>query len=264
MNMLGAYQKGTSVLHRLSPSALVASYLLFLISIILLSTRVIGIGISLLLVILLYRTGGIKLKGAFKSLWKFRVFIVTVFLLNACFQPSGSPLFTWWFVTISLDGAMIGLRMIATVVLVTLLSTLLTSVATPVAITDGLKSLLHPLSYLHLKTDEVAAVISLAITMIPVLARESRLILLSSLSRGAAVKDGKLREKALSFVPMVLPLFLAAFRKADELSLAMEARGYSGERNRTKRKSHYSKSDACAVMISILFSMSVITLKGVF
>ena len=264
MNMLGFYQRGDSVLHCISPSSLVTSYFILLIAVVMLSSSLPGIVLSIHLIIILCSYGGIALLPAVRALWRFRAFMITIFLMNAFFQPAAEPLFSWWIITLSSDGMMIGLRMIATIVLVTLLSSLLTAVATPLKITDGLRALLHPFSYLHLRTDEIALIISIAITMIPVLAREGRYIMLSSRSRGFAVHGNKIKERVLSFVPLVLPLFLSAFRKADDLTSAMEARGYRGEYGRKRKKVHYAKADVLSIILSILVFAGAAALGGVY
>ena len=213
---------------------------------------------------LLYRIAAVPLMPSIRTLWRFRAFFITVFLMNAFFQPSDDPYLSWWIVMFSSDGIIMGARMVLSVILLTLLSSLLTAVATPIAITDGLRTLLHPLSILRIPVDEASAIVSIAISFIPVLAAESRSIMLSAASRGAVPEGRKAKERALSLIPLALPLFLSAFRRADELAAAMEARGYRGERLRRRRISlSFGGREAFSLLLSISLLIGAIALKGV-
>ena len=157
-----------------------------------------------------------------------------------------------------------GLRMVISVILMVVLSSLLTAVATPVSIADGLRTVLHPLSFIGIPVDQAAMIVSAAISFIPVLASESESILLACRSRGAVPEGKNSIARARSLVPLVLPVFLAAFRRADELSLAMEARGYRGEKGRTRRKGmHVGKAEIIMLLSGgLMLSLSIIV-KGV-
>ena len=263
MNLLGAYVPGSSPLHRIDPCIRMLSFSIIFASIAI-SDSICGYLLSLAAVVLLYRIAAVPLMPSVRSLWRFRAFFITVFLMNAFFQPSDDPYLSWWIVVFSSDGMLMGARMVLSVILLTLLSSLLTAVATPIAITDGLRTLLHPLSILRIPVDEASAIVSIAISFIPVLAAESRSIMLSAASRGAVPEGRRAKERALSLIPLVLPLFLSAFRRADELATAMEARGYRGERVRRRRISLvFGRREAFSLLISISLLIGAIALKGV-
>lgn len=263
MNLLGAYIPGYSILHRMDPAVRMASFVVLFSSVIIASGFIAGYVFSALMIVFLFSAGKISLKPVFRSIWNFRVFFVTIFVMNAFFQPSVSPYFSWWFVTFSKDGIEIGLQMILTVILLTSLTTLLTSVATPISITDGLRTLLHPLSILHIPVDEASSIISMAISLIPVLCTESEAIMLSGRARGVTLGGTRIRDKAISLVPLIIPLFISAFRRADELSVAMESRGYTGKTMR-RIKFHFGKREALSFLFSVFILAASIALKGVF
>ena len=262
MNLLGAYNPGSSLLHRLDAGVRVIVFSLFAASILLLDGY--GFIIWLAMLLLLYRASGVPILPQLRSIGRFRAFFITVFLMNAFFQPSSDSFFSWWIITFSWRGIAMGLRMVISVILMVVLSSLLTAVATPVSIADGLRTVLHPLSFIGIPVDQAAMIVSAAISFIPVLASESESILLACRSRGAVPEGKNSIARARSLVPLVLPVFLAAFRRADELSLAMEARGYRGEKGRTRRKGmHVGKAEIIMLLSGgLMLSLSIIV-KGV-
>ena len=264
MNLLGAYVPGSSLLHRLDPAVRIVAFSLIFSALIAASGSAAGYVLGCLVLILLYRAGGIPVRPVIRAMIRFRAFFITVFLMNAFFQPSPEPIFSCWIVTFSVHGIKAGLRMVLSVVLLSALASLLTAVATPVGITDGLRTVLHPLSLLRIPVDEASFIISVAIGLIPVLAAESEAILLSGEARGAIPGGRRLRDRALSVVPLALPVFLAAFRRVDELALAMEARGYAGEKGRRRNtRIHFGRDEAAALIVSVLIAAGAAALEGV-
>ena len=163
-------------------------------------------------------------------------------------------------------GVLMGLDMVLRVAFAVLLSAALTSSSTPVSITDGLRTSLHPLSYLRIPVDEAASAISIAITLIPLISSESREIILASSARGIRVEtEGKLKAKAHSLAPLVIPLFLAAFRKAENLGMAMEARGYSSGMRKSRRKNsvRIGRSEILFLILSFSIFISSLIIKEV-
>ena len=262
MELIGAYKPGTSPLHRMDNTARIVSFSMLFSAFLIASGSILGYAFSVAVLLVLYRTGAIPIRPVLHSMKRFRMFFITIFLMNAFFQPSENPFFSWWIVTFSIDGIMFGLRMVLSVILLTSLAALLTAVATPLEITDGLRTLLHPLSFLHIPVDQASSIISIAISFIPVLAAEGENITLSALSRGAFPGGKKLKDKAMSLIPLTVPLFLSAFRRADELSFAMEARGYNGSIKRRVKLS-FGLNEAVSVFISLSILIAAILLKGV-
>lgn len=263
MNLLGSYIPSSSPLHRMDPTVRIIVFIMLFSSILVASGSLVGYVISSAVIVLFYFIAHVPLIPAIRSFWRFRVFFVTIFLMNAFFQPSPDSYFSWWIVTFSSYGIMTGMKMVMSVLLLTSLSALLTATATPLAITEGLRTLFHPLSFFHIPVDEASSIISMAISLIPVLASESNDILLSARARGAVPEGKKAKEKALSLVPLAVPLFLAAFRRADMLSDAMLARGYSGGRMMKNIHISFGRREAVSLLLAIAILLSAIALKGV-
>ncbi|MGI5852994.1 MAG: CbiQ family ECF transporter T component [Bacillota bacterium] len=178
----------------------------------------------------------LPLRHVFGKVGRLWLFFVTIFLMNAFFYQTENVLCSWWIFNPSIDGIRQGFSVIANVVLAIILGNVLTLTTTPTEITMALESLIKPLRLLGVPTEDVAMIISIAIQFIPTLMEETEVIKIAQIARGARFESKKLSERALSFAPLVVPVFLSAFRRADELSLAMEARGYRNAKNRTKRK----------------------------
>ena len=257
MNMLGSYIPSDSFLHRQDDTIRLLSFILLFI-LIATSEGIAGYIISFAVILVVYRMGKLSLMNTLKSMKRFNAFFITVFVMNAFFQPSDNPIFSFWFIVFSLRGIMLGFDMVLRVIFAVFLSAALTASSTPIAITDGIRTLLHPLSYLHIPVDEAASVLSIAISLIPIIAGESREIILSEKARGVIPEDnGKAKARALSVAPLIIPLFLAAFRRAENLGTAMEARGYqSGGKSRRRIRLSVGKNEIMLIAFSI-FSLFI-------
>ena len=257
MNMLGSYIPSDSFLHRQDDTIRLLSFILLFI-LIASSEGIAGYIVSFAVILIVYRMGKLSLMNTLRSLRRFNAFFITVFAMNAFFQPSDDPIFSFWFIVFSLRGIILGFDMVLRVIFAVFLSAALTASSTPIAITDGIRTLLHPLSYLHIPVDEAASVLSIAISLIPIIAGESREIILSERARGVIPEDNsKAKARALSVAPLIIPLFLAAFRRAENLGTAMEARGYqSGGKSRRRIRLSVGKNEIILIAFSI-FSLSI-------
>lgn len=257
MNMLGSYIPSDSFLHRQDDTTRLLSFILLFI-LIASSEGIAGYIVSFAVILIVYRMGKLSLMNTLRSMKRFNAFFITVFAMNAFFQPSDDPIFSFWFIVFSLRGIILGFDMVLRVIFAVFLSAALTASSTPIAITDGIRTLLHPLSYLHIPVDEAASVLSIAISLIPIIAGESREIILSERARGVIPEDnGKAKARALSVAPLIIPLFLAAFRRAENLGTAMEARGYqSGGKSRRRIRLSVGKNEIMLLAFSI-FSLFI-------
>ena len=257
MNMLGSYIPSDSFLHRQDDTIRLLSFILLFI-LIASSEGIAGYIVSFAVILIVYRMGKLSLMNTLRSMKRFNAFFITVFAMNAFFQPSDDPIFSFWFIVFSLRGIILGFDMVLRVIFAVFLSAALTASSTPIAITDGIRTLLHPLSYLHIPVDEAASVLSIAISLIPIIAGESREIILSERARGVIPEDnGKAKARALSVAPLIIPLFLAAFRRAENLGTAMEARGYqSGGKSRRRIRLSVGKNEIMLIAFSI-FSLFI-------
>ena len=254
MNLLGAYHPAVSMLHSLDPAYKIISFSFLFAAVVIFSSSIAGYFISALIILFLFYVAHVPIHPVLKSLWRFRAF----------FQPSETPIFSFYFITFSFYGIAMGIRMVMCVAILTSLSALLTATTTPIAITKGLNALLHPLSYLHIPVNQAAEIISMALCLIPLIAKESEDIVLSAKARGLGSGSGKLKDRALSMAPLVIPLFVQSFRRADEMAMAMEARGYSDGHHRRRMRIKTGSAEILVLLISILILLISIFMKGVF
>lgn len=259
-NLTGQYVPGSSPLHRLDARAKFFSFL-FLIAAVVAAHSIFGclavIGSTAALV-WLSRLPARLVLGAVTRL---SGLYLVIFLMNAFFYSTENAIWSWWIFTFSVEGMRQGLNVIFRIVPVMVCSNVLTQTTQPLEITAAIRVLLRPLKLLRLPADDVAMILSAAMQFIPTLFEETDTIKKAQIARGAGFESRKLHERALALIPMVVPIFLAAFKRADELAMAMEARGYRGGAGRTKRREKpmnaagWAALGGCAVfcMLVIIF-----------
>lgn len=233
--LTGQYFPGTSLLHRLDARAKLYNFILLTAAIIL-SNTLFGYIFTIVCMGILIKLSEFPPSIAFGSIQRLSKLFVFVFILNALFYSSENPIFQFWIFTLSIEGIIQGLTIIFRVVLVMILSNLLTLSTKPMEITSALSSLIKPLKYIGIPVEEVSMILSIAIQFIPTLLEETDTIKKAQIARGARFESKKLRERAMAMIPLVVPIFLSAFKRADELAMAMEARGYRGAKMRTQKK----------------------------
>ena len=248
----GHYIPVNSAVHRLDPRVKLASFFLLITALIISSSLY---GYCVVLIVLALVAGLSKLpKGAlFASIIRLRSFFLVIFLMNAFFYSGEQALLSFGILNLTREGILQGAKLVFNVLYIMVLSNVLCGSTTPMDITIGVGSLLKPLSVLMVPVEDVAMIISIAIRFIPSLLEEAEMIKKAQTARGARFESKKLKEKALSFLPLLIPVFLSAFRRADELSIAMEARGYRNARRRTKKaKKPLESLDYAALGCSVL------------
>ncbi len=231
----GQFVPGHSLLHKLTASAKLMDLFLFLATIIATSTFLGYLGIVALLIALI-KLSNLTCKTACNSLLKMRYFFLLIFCMNALFYKGENIIWSGLVFRITMEGVIQGAQVVVRVGFVIVLSNLFTCTTAPMEITAGLEQLMKPFSFFYLQVEEIAMIISVAIQFIPTLMEETEMIRKAQISRGAQFESKKITKKAASVLPLVIPIFISAFRRADELSMAMEARGYRNARQRTKRK----------------------------
>ncbi len=246
----GQYIYGESPIHRLDARAKLLSFIVLIAAVVLASSFA-GYAALLCFTAALLWISRLPLGtalGAIRRLW---LFFLIIFLMNAFFFDAESTIFSWWIFRFSSAGVIQGANVVLRVALLMVLSSVLTCTTAPMDMTSALQSLMKPLKIIKVPVEDVAMIISVAIQFIPTLLEETDMIKKAQTARGARFESKKLRHKAESVIPMVIPIFVSAFRRADELSTAMEARGYRGAKNRTKRKKDPLKAwDLAALLIS--------------
>lgn len=248
----GSYVPRKSLLHRLDARAKFFSFL-FLIVAVILTHSVVEYVVITLVWITLITLSGCPLRSVFSSLQQMRWFFILVFLTNAFFFNAENPLWKWWIFTLSQEGIAQGFQVIYRVILILALSNLLTLTTPPLAITGAIQTMLRPLKLLRIPADDIAMILSVAIQFIPTLMEETDSIKKAQLARGAKLDSRRLMERAHAMLPLVIPIFVAAFRRADELAVAMEARGYRrGAYHVPQKHKSIPRSGWCTLLLCCL------------
>ena len=251
---IGTYIPGGSLLHRLDARAKMLCLIALIVAIIY-TNSIPGYGIMALLVGLLVFLSRLDLKIALASVKRIIPFFLVIFLMNSLFYDQGQPLCSWWFFRPSIAGMIVGMNVVLKLILLMILFNILMSTTAPMKVTSALASLLHPLGYIGIPVADLALMISVALQFIPTLMEETEMIRKAQTARGARFESPRLKEKAESIMPLVIPIFLGAFRRADELAMAMEARGYRGGKRRAKKNAPLQKYDFAAMAITAIICL---------
>ena len=255
---LGQYFPGDSPLHRMDPRAKLILTMAFMVLIFLVKS-LLGYALVIAFVALAAGLSGVNIKYLFKGLKPLLFLILFTVGINALFTNSGQIFFHWRFVTISAGGlwqaAFMALRL-ALLIVGTQLMMLTTS---PLALTDAIEQLLGPLKRVRFPVHELAMMMTIALRFIPTLLEEADKIMKAQASRGADFESGNVVARARNMVPLLVPLFVSAFRRADELAMAMEARCYRGGTGRTRMKVlRYTPVDLWATLVTLVLAATVV------
>ncbi|MBQ3848505.1 MAG: energy-coupling factor transporter transmembrane protein EcfT [Clostridia bacterium] len=256
---IGQYIPGNSLLHRADPRTKIIVTLIYMVLVILINDYVgyIFAGAFLLAELIVSR---IKPKLILKSIEPVLVLLLFTAVLNILFYKGESePLFAWKFIEIYKEGISFAIRMIIRIVLLVTGASVLTYTTTSVKLTDGLEKLMSPLTIIKFPAHEVAMMMSIALRFIPIFVEETEKIMKAQSARGSDFDTGRLGEKIRSFVPILVPLFVSAFRRADELSTAMEARCYRGGKKRTRYTVlKFTKADVAIFIVTAVLAALII------
>lgn len=256
----GGYVEGGSPVHRMD--ALVRLLcLLFLLGAVIFCDTLPGYALILGMLFLAVRGSGMGLGSALQGVRRMWLFFGVIFLMNVLFSQGEEPLFCFWIFRISREGAAQGIHVVLHVVLAMVLARLLVATTPPLELVGAVESLIFPLKYVGVPVQDVAMILGIAIQFIPTFAREAEMIQKAQTARGACFDSRNFLKKARSVLPLVVPVFLSAFRRADELAVSMEARGY----RRAGKRAVFRKRRLCAVdgaflLLSVLFCVLEIIL----
>ena len=259
---IGQYFPGNSVVHRLDPRFKII-FTLFYIIVVFMANSLAAYGLVALFVFGSIFLSGIPVKHTLRGL-KSVLFIIAFTALFNLFLTDGEPLFSIGPLTATVEGLQLMILMIARVFFLIIGTTLLTFTTSPIMLTDGIECLLKPFAKLGLPAHELAMMMTIALRFIPTLIEETDKIMKAQTARGADFESGNLLRRAKNFVPLLVPLFISAFRRADELAMAMECRCYHGGNNRTRMRSLKTGfRDWIAFLIVLLFCSLIIVLRFV-
>ncbi len=254
---LGQYFPGDSVIHRLDPRTKILIALAYLISLFFV-TNFVGFAVAALFFAACVKIARIPFKLLINGL-KGILFIIMLTALVNLFMTPGTVLWQWGFIKITNEGIYRSIFMAIRLILLILGSTLLTLTTKPLALTDGLERLFSPFKRFGLPSHELAMMISIALRFIPTLLDETDKIMKAQTSRGADFESGNMFQRAKSLIPLLVPLFVSAFRIAGDLAMAMEARCYRGGEGRTRMNGMaFARRDAAAVIIFIFYLALII------
>ena len=233
---IGQHFPGNSLVHRFDPRLKLVLTIAY-IAVLFAASNPLGLALSILFLGGMYLVAQIPLKMIGRSLKPILPIILFTAVLNIFFvSGEGEPLFRWSFITIYAEGIRYAVIMGVRVAALIAGTSLLTYTTSPIVLTDAIEALLRPLSRLHFPVHELAMMMSIALRFIPTLIEETDKIMNAQKARGAMLDTGKLTERVKALVPVLIPLFISAFRRADELAMAMECRCYRGGEGRTRLK----------------------------
>ena len=250
---IGQFFPGDSIIHHLDPRFKIVMTLIFIVMIFT-GESPICLGIGAVYTVTAVMLSGIKIKMFVKSIKPIMPFLLITAFLNILFINGGTVYFHWKFLKITSEGINVSIFMIIRIIMLIVGSSLLTYTTSPVTLTDAVESLLSPLKKLKL-----------ALRFIPTLIEETDKIISAQKARGAEIDTGSLINRVKNLVSILIPLFISAFRRADELATAMECRCYSGGKGRTRlRQLKSSSKDYIALAFTVFFLMCVIVVNMIY
>ena len=256
---LGQFFPGTSLLHRLDPRAKLVAVVLFVASLFI-SSSFTGYGLCILFLAWCIKISGISPKMILRSLKPLVIILCFTGILNMFYTP-GEVLVRFWIFKITKEGLYTAGFMVLRIILLIAATSMLTYTTSPIALTDAIERLLGPLKKLHVPVHEFAMMMTIALRFIPTLIEETDKIMSAQKARGADFETGNLIQRAKALVPVLVPLFISAFRRADELACAMECRLYHGGANRTRLHTlKYSRVDALGGLVAVVICGAAIAL----
>ncbi len=229
---LGQYFPGDSLAHRLDPRTKLILTVLYIV-ILFCATSFLSYGLVAALLVMGIKVSGVAPKALVRGLKPILFIICFTAVLNLFYTP-GDELASFWIFTITKQGVATAFFMVLRITMLIMGTFLLTYTTSPITLTDGLEYLLGPLKKLKVPVHELAMIMSIALRFIPTLIEETDKIMSAQKARGADFESGSLLDRARALVPILVPLFISAFRRADELAVAMECRCYHGGEGRTK------------------------------
>lgn len=254
---LGQYLPGTSPLHKMDPRMKIILLIAFIVFIFI-TSNYFALALTTLSVIGIMAISKIPIKMYLKSL-KMILFIVLFTAVLNLFYGVGEPIWQFGFLKITVAGINNAIFVAVRIASLILISSVLTFTTSPTDLTDALERLMKPLTVFHIKVHEIAMMMTIALRFVPTLLEETDKIMSAQKARGADMESGSLFARVKALIPVLIPLFISAFRRAYDLAIAMECRCYQGGAGRTRMKTlHFSKTDFYAVTATVLLLTGVI------
>lgn len=257
---LGQYYQAESPIHRLDARVKLVTTILFIISLFFIDLFI-GYAVALIFLATVIKLSKVPFRFMIKGM-KAILFLLLLTVVFNLFLTPGEPLVSFWKLTITREGVRMASFMAIRLTFLIIGSSVMTLTTTPNNLTDGLEHLMRPLKAIRVPVHEVAMMMSIALRFIPILLEETDKIMKAQIARGADFESGNLLKKAKALVPLLVPLFISAFRRANDLAMAMEARCYRGGEHRTKMKPlQYRGRDFAAYGIAAGYFVLIIALE---
>ena len=259
---LGQYFPGNSIVHRLDPRTKLIVLTLYIVALFSAGSWV-SYGLVFAFLAVAVILSKIPVKAFVRGLKPLVLVLVFTGILNLLFTAGDTVLVKIWKIVITLEGVIRAFFMVTRILMLISGTFLLTYTTSPISLTDGLEALLGPLKKIRVPVHELAMMMCIALRFIPTLIEETDKIISAQKARGADFENGSMMERIRALIPILVPLFISAFRRADELATAMECRCYQGGKNRTRlHQLKVTKTDLWATLITLVFIIAVIVLNS--
>ena len=259
---LGQYYPVDSRVHRLDPRTKLILSIVFIVAVFLAKTWV-GYGLLFSFIVLAARLSNVPLKMLFRGLKSLKWILIITFLLNLFFTPGDTVWVSFWVIRITKEAFFQALFYSLRLVFLVIGTSLLTLTTSPVALADAMEILLSPLKVIHFPAHELAMMMTIALRFVPTLLEEADKIMKAQMARGADFESGNLITRAKAMVPLLVPLFVSAFRRASDLAMAMESRCYHGGEGRTRlRVLKFTRNDGIACLV-VAALVALLILEGI-
>ena len=258
---LGQYFPGNSLIHRLDPRTKLIMLVVYIVALFM-ATGWAAYGLLFVFLVCVIKISTIPVKSIVKGMKPLVLILIFTGLLNLFFTQEGKLLVHFWVIQIYSGGLVRAAMMVARILMLITCTFLLTYTTSPIALTDGLEALMGPLKKVGVPVHELSMMMCIALRFIPTLIEETDKIMCAQKARGADFETGSIIDRAKALVPILVPLFISAFRRADELATAMECRCYHGDEGRTKMKLlRYKRNDYCSFGVGICLVIVICVLR---
>ena len=258
---LGQYLPGNSVVHRLDPRTKIILMGVYIAIVFVVKSLLVFL-IPIVLLFAMFAFARVPASYFFSALKPMKWLLIFMFILNLFTTQGTTVLFEWQFIRLTQEAVEQAVYITLRLILLVAGTSILTLTTSPIALTDGLEKLMSPLRKLHFPAHELAMMMTIALRFIPTLMEETDRIQKAQMARGADFESGNIFQRAKSMIPVLVPLFVSAFRRADELAMAMESRCYHGGEGRTRmRELHFHARDLIATLLLVTVLVGIILLE---
>ena len=258
---LGQYFPGKSPIHLLNPRTKLIMLVVYIVALFMASNWI-SYGLMFLFLVMVIAVSRIPVKSILRGMKPLMMILIFTGVLNLFFTEGETVLLSFWVITITKEGLIRAVFMVARILMLISGTFLLTYTTSPISLTDGLEALMNPLKVIKVPVHELSMMMCIALRFIPTLIEETDKIMSAQKARGADFETGSIIQRAKALIPILVPLFISAFRRADELATAMECRCYQGGEGRTKMKLlRYTRWDFNAFAVGVLLMGAVVALR---